>query len=321
MTIGSELDGQSSSSTGSSGQSNIGNPRKSSCDPEANNVHSSSMNNIPPDPPRSIETGYSSRRSDPIGLSHDDPGGLHYAPGMRNHSQQPPSGGPTPSVDSSQYEELPLQSSRDETVREDQDRGSSTMISTTGKGLSLEASQTTGREKEESYYSRGLNASCSLEADGTSTQPNEKRIMENKLSTLPSSATRESQHNEMPLANEHQPSPSDHEPIPAVLPTLLNSGANLVRQELLGRNNRPGIETIDSTSPIPPSQDADLLQYQTSTDDKASKTDRAGIETIDDSTSPIPSSQDASLLQYQVVNNKPSKTDRAGIETIDGVTS
>eukprot|EP00956_Cyclotella_meneghiniana_P033020 scaffold92768_cov56-Cyclotella_meneghiniana.AAC.1 len=90
----------------------------------------------------------------------------------------------------------------------------------------------------------------------------------------------------MPLANEYQPSPSDHEPILAVLPTLLNSGANLVRQELVGRNNRPGIETIDdSTSPIPSSQDANLFQYQTSSDDKASKTDRAGIETIDGVTS------------------------------------
>ena len=127
----------------------------------------------------------------------------------------------------------------------------------------------------------------------------------------------------MPLANEHQPSPSDHEPIPAVLPTLLNSGANLVRQELLGRNNRPGIETIDdSTSPIPPSQDADLLQYQTSSDDKASKTDIPGIETIDDSTSPIPSSQDASLFQYQTsADDEASKTDRAGIETINDSTS
>ena len=58
----------------------------------------------------------------------------------------------------------------DETIREEEDsyysqsqssRGSSTMRSNAGRGLSAEASQFTGRGDDESYYSKGSNASRS----------------------------------------------------------------------------------------------------------------------------------------------------------------
>ena len=58
----------------------------------------------------------------------------------------------------------------DETIREEEDsyysqsqssRGSSTMRSNTGRGLSAEAAQFTGRGDDESYYSKGSNASRS----------------------------------------------------------------------------------------------------------------------------------------------------------------
>jgi hypothetical protein len=183
LTTGSQF-GEQSYRSSSSRQSKGGNSRQSSRDPDANSVRSNN-NNLPPPPPRSVKSGYTSRRTDPSGLSHeygaDDPDGLHYAPGIRNHIQ-PPSRGP-PSVNSrsvmSEYEEQSMQSSRassrsgtyyDETIREEEDsyysqsqssRGSSTMRSNAGRGLSAEASQFTGRGDDESYYSKGSNASRS----------------------------------------------------------------------------------------------------------------------------------------------------------------
>eukprot|EP00956_Cyclotella_meneghiniana_P033788 scaffold99070_cov57-Cyclotella_meneghiniana.AAC.1 len=227
--------------------------------------------------------------------------------------------------DSPAHKEKSTQSSSDETIREDEDMGSSPQISSTGRVLRSEASQfTIGREKDQSYYSRGSNARCSEHPDGTSTQPNQeqylelrchKRIVEHKLSTTtttttttPDSATGVLQYKEMPLVNENLPLLFHHEPI------FANSGAKCNSQEISVGNNRPGVETI------PPSQDASLLQYQV-VNNKPSKTDRPGIETIDDSTSPIPLSQDANLFQYQGSNDKASKTDRPGIEIIDDNTS
>eukprot|EP00956_Cyclotella_meneghiniana_P017936 scaffold29579_cov60-Cyclotella_meneghiniana.AAC.2 len=240
----------------------------------------------------------------------------------------------------SKYKEKSTQSSRDETIREDEDMDSSPQISITGRVLRSEASQfTIGREEDQSYYSRGSNASRSEHPDGTGTSTQldhnsaksdieieleqylelrrRKRILEHKLSTTPESATGVLQYNEMPLVNENLPSPFHHEPILAELPTLSNSGAKLDSQEISVGNNRLGVETIyDMCSPIPPSQDASLL-----VDKKPSKTERPGIETIDDGTSPIPPSQGDNLLQYQGSNDKAGKTDRPGIETIDDSTS
>lgn len=119
-----------------------------------------------PPPPRSVNSN--TRRYDPDGMSHeygaDDPDGLHYAPGIRNHTQPNSTRGP-PSVMSRSHPASVASSRNSRSYYEEEEsqysesmassRGS-TMRSEGGRGLSAEASRFSEREEEEeSYYSKG----------------------------------------------------------------------------------------------------------------------------------------------------------------------
>ena len=144
-------------------------------DPDTHSVRSG----VPPPPPRSVRSG-SQRRFDPDGLSHeygaDDPDGLHYAPGIRNHTQPSVRGPPSVASRSMMDEQSAMQSmassrgSRsyyEEGTMQDgnsyysESIGSrqSTMMS--GRGLSAEASQFSNGD-EDSYYSKSTRGSKSM---------------------------------------------------------------------------------------------------------------------------------------------------------------
>lgn len=164
--------------------------KQPSRDPDSHSVRS----NPPPPPPRSVRSSNSNRRYDPDGMSHeygaDDPDGLHYAPGIRNHTQVPSVRGP-PSIASRTYDSRNSRSYYTEdqsTLREEdesyysQSVASSRASSRGGRSqmtprLSAEASMFSGGgEDNESYYSR--------DSRGSRSMVSSKKVSEKKFALL-----------------------------------------------------------------------------------------------------------------------------------------